>query len=781
MIHEWQQQIEKSGNVPLRLGNRYEVLGFDCIDGGHTTDSHAQYQLRVRNLDNAKETVVPITQIGLPFADRILQAKDIVRANDVLERHHQALDNYRHCNWRESLDRQVSTPPHGPLIVSQAGIGRNAALIAFRDISIRITQEKSVNRDNLDTVLCKLILDSRRARGPKFLHSKNQLHVLRQALLEVIQQTETPLSRPTSGEHVGRRLCLSSAHSSKASPAQTDEVKAVPLKREASDGSFVPAVTLAKSPYQKSLISIVPSVVDEVLPSIEEHADHVATGEVIANSRPRRRLVASIEDENLSVQVLAIEDVGGNEIGSPVNIPRSQEQQLVMDEGSAGLIHAKPFLDSCAEHPITNLPFTNVSMPLLSGASPAIENMPVIVAEERESHEKADLSIGDLQRSQTQQSMRQVDYHTLIDSAPPREPIAEQANPIPAGKRTAPVKRMKRFFASGKKNGAPMVLPSSPRQMHPRHVQGVPENAVGIKRNYSSPPISQINSSVRCASVEPRESLPQNFRRVALDSLGAFPMGTDEEPRFIFSSPLLNMDAIVENFSSPTDTATHRIKDISGANSDCWWRASWLTILLQQAFNTAESVAQVEHLLIKKLGTDCSADARHITSMIDSIRKSGFHSVLSHTSAVHQPRVQDQPSRLKLPHEKNPEENTQGEDVCRRLTHAVLAQSGVPSVELIRSVHGKEPGDASVAATLIHALGFDMALFNNPWKETNYNVRALWVCPQKNSSLNVLDVEGDDPSSLTKELVGKLSNIPIVITHGSHFNLAIPADFYKNW
>ena len=179
----------QSGNPCL--GGRYEILGFDRSEKCHPDDDVVHYRLIARDLESGKECIVPVTQVGLRFDGRALQKKEILRANHALESHKQLVGELRQseADQGSSADANVAVR-HGPLIVSHAGIGRNAVLITFNDIRTRILEDRSVDRNDLDQILLEVIAAGRQARGPRFFHTKEQLKVVRQTLLELIEEVE---------------------------------------------------------------------------------------------------------------------------------------------------------------------------------------------------------------------------------------------------------------------------------------------------------------------------------------------------------------------------------------------------------------------------------------------------------------------------------------------------------------------------------------------------------------------------------------------------------------
>lgn len=195
----WQWSGQSPGS--LWLGDRYEVLsiGASSAADDHHAD-HRSVMLTVRELAKPHSTItVPLTQAGMKFTDRVLRKNEIERANALLEAH-------RHCGVAtgedaDAADLPASASAHDPMIISTAGIGRNAALIVYREAMARIDVEPAATRLDeryLDAMLENIITSGRRDRGPKFIHSDAQLQEVKAALAEVMDRRNEVARKPTS-------------------------------------------------------------------------------------------------------------------------------------------------------------------------------------------------------------------------------------------------------------------------------------------------------------------------------------------------------------------------------------------------------------------------------------------------------------------------------------------------------------------------------------------------------------------------------------------------------
>lgn len=170
-----------SGITPV-LGDRYTIISLDSFPG--SSDEHCCFRLTVEDqLDGDKRKTIPITQVGMNFSDNFLDKEQIKRASALLDDHLNVLD--------------PGYPPIAqtdPMIVSYKGIGRNAALISYREALSRITH--GLLRRDLDDTLVDIVGQGRRDRGAKFLHTEQQLGAVHEALVEAFDtRRPAPVSR----------------------------------------------------------------------------------------------------------------------------------------------------------------------------------------------------------------------------------------------------------------------------------------------------------------------------------------------------------------------------------------------------------------------------------------------------------------------------------------------------------------------------------------------------------------------------------------------------------
>ena len=174
LLSRWQDSLDKQ--APLVLAGRFRVteLVEDACDG-----THARYLMTATDLQNENQTItVPLTQAALTFENNVLRVDQIEQADTMLEAHCASTPLRAEAG---DAANAASVPRHRePTILSKKGIGRNAALITYREVLAKIADtEGSLNLlDALEQVVSKERLD----RGKHFLHSESQLEEVYDAL-----------------------------------------------------------------------------------------------------------------------------------------------------------------------------------------------------------------------------------------------------------------------------------------------------------------------------------------------------------------------------------------------------------------------------------------------------------------------------------------------------------------------------------------------------------------------------------------------------------------------
>jgi len=156
-------QLLAMGKLPAKLGKNHDVVAFKQTA---QTENSIVYELTVRSLTDGVDITIPLTQVGLRFDDALLRAKEIDEAENLLN---------AHIALNTKLNPATVSEP---VIISQAGVGRNAAVIVYHAIMKEIAAGKITTEKELDAAMIDVIVASRKARGPHFLHSQAQINEL---------------------------------------------------------------------------------------------------------------------------------------------------------------------------------------------------------------------------------------------------------------------------------------------------------------------------------------------------------------------------------------------------------------------------------------------------------------------------------------------------------------------------------------------------------------------------------------------------------------------------
>lgn len=177
---------EADGSGPVVIGGRYEVCRFVLLNQPGAKDhedmqvcsaDHRCFRLAVRDLENpGVEKVVFITEASLGSSNCLLNTRDVVRADDLMEAH----------NSRNRLQRIKSNVGgeacSDPMVLSCAGVGRNAALICYREAESRFG--RIGNAEEIEHLLRQIVEEGRRDQGPYFLSSQRQFDEVKNALIQ---------------------------------------------------------------------------------------------------------------------------------------------------------------------------------------------------------------------------------------------------------------------------------------------------------------------------------------------------------------------------------------------------------------------------------------------------------------------------------------------------------------------------------------------------------------------------------------------------------------------
>lgn len=176
LIHD-QYELSKALNTSLVIGGKYTIQNLVKIEvtdilpaaSSSSANDHCHFSLEYTDRKDGPLKKIILTQAGLDFSDKCLKIPDIEKSKSILDQH-RILQN----------DGTDENPI--PIIVSHAGIGRNAALIVYNEIHELIKNKKVNTPEELNSALEKIIDEGREVRGPGFLHSAHQLQEIQEAL-----------------------------------------------------------------------------------------------------------------------------------------------------------------------------------------------------------------------------------------------------------------------------------------------------------------------------------------------------------------------------------------------------------------------------------------------------------------------------------------------------------------------------------------------------------------------------------------------------------------------
>lgn len=253
----------------------------------------------------------------------------------------------------------------------------------------------------------------------------------------------------------------------------------------------------------------------------------------------------------------------------------------------------------------------------------------------------------------------------------------------------------------------------------------------------------------------------------------------------------VDMQSLCERFHG-LSTSSHLIKNISGGNAHCWWRAGMTTALLQKKPET------LRELLIMKLGNDFADDTEKLCRMAAAVRSDGPNAMMTgpmgsgdggprpeHSNTV-QTDILEIESKLKLP---NCPDDGEGERVCQRIVDGLLEKAGVKSQERCEAIFGDEMGSEDLLITLLRELDCNTLLlhidsdFNNIDDQGNVPVDYAeadfrWC---ENGDLGLANVEYDSSSLVfAKNIADAARTSPFIVFRDSHCSIGIPKQFYGN-
>lgn len=130
---------------------------------------------------------------------------------------------------------------------------------------------------------------------------------------------------------------------------------------------------------------------------------------------------------------------------------------------------------------------------------------------------------------------------------------------------------------------------------------------------------------ISASAVDPALPSRERLTRQSLQELAPYLLTDEHDPLgrrtiWLLENDQFNTQAIRINLNfrreaGDCSSGTHFVKGVSGANEGCWWRAVWLSALLQHAYSSREENS-LEENIVGDLGEHFRPEAQVVTEMI---------------------------------------------------------------------------------------------------------------------------------------------------------------------
>ena len=159
LIDQFIKAIEKSSYHTIELG-KYTIGYFET----EQTATHKRIMLWAATDSTGEATAIPLTQVGLRFANEVLQPEQIVEAEKHYDEH-----------IKKIVSVNASAPP---MVLSYAGSGRCATLIVYHEIAEQIKSGVLKSVVEVEAAMNAVIDQGKKDRGPGFAASPAQRDAL---------------------------------------------------------------------------------------------------------------------------------------------------------------------------------------------------------------------------------------------------------------------------------------------------------------------------------------------------------------------------------------------------------------------------------------------------------------------------------------------------------------------------------------------------------------------------------------------------------------------------
>ncbi|MGI4848942.1 MAG: hypothetical protein ACRYGK_12505 [Janthinobacterium lividum] len=265
-----------------------------------------------------------------------------------------------------------------------------------------------------------------------------------------------------------------------------------------------------------------------------------------------------------------------------------------------------------------------------------------------------------------------------------------------------------------------------------------------------------------------------------------------------YGSAALNMDAL--------EAAQHRefnLLEISGAGNGCWWRAAWLSALLDPKF--CHQPQRLSAAIINALGEDASEMAMEVQALAQAIDPPHDQSLVDQwmkdKSAFRLDPTKPDPGRLPMGlRMENVVTNGAGgasihlggdvriEETLKVLTEKLLVRAGMNPHEVRKLFSEHRMGEDVHIFAMLRQLGANSILYHQPYADPDALApRTDWLC--KVSVPPPAPIADDEYTSqqklarhvethknrahCTEQFILAVETGPVLLHTGAHFNLLI--------
>ncbi|MBC7501621.1 MAG: hypothetical protein H7315_14165, partial [Herminiimonas sp.] len=212
LMQQW--QASRAAGVPLVLGGKYQVTSVERqippdVGSAPVMNDHLHVHLDVTDRTHGRRHTIVLTQAGLKFTGQLLRPEQILRASMILDQH-------------QELNYHAAEGQAGPMILSGAGNGRNATLVAFREIQSRIEDGSIVDQNQVGPALQTVVTNARQVCAA-FIQMPAQLDALHEALCTALERKRNRASEPVTAAPTAADLAAMDRASGRTPSARSEQ------------------------------------------------------------------------------------------------------------------------------------------------------------------------------------------------------------------------------------------------------------------------------------------------------------------------------------------------------------------------------------------------------------------------------------------------------------------------------------------------------------------------------------------------------------------------------